>query len=139
MGICSYKIPIIIPDSRIQVVIPKYNELNQTPIIQVVIPKYNELNQSPIIPVVIPKYNELNQTPIIPDSRIIQVVIPKYNVLNQSPPICFNKNCMLVDLKVKQCQSPSINKNKHCINKHITQCERFDEYYYNKYMNSPNN
>lgn len=85
MGICSYKIPIIIRDSRIQVVIPKYNELNQ------------------------------------------------------SPPICFNKHCMLVDLKVKQCQSPSIDKNKHCINKHITQCERFDEYYYNKYMNSPNN
>ena len=105
MGICSYKIPIIISDSRIQVVIPKYNELNQSH--------------------------------IIPDSR--QVVIPKYNELNQSPPICFNKHCMLVDLKVKQCQSPSIDKNKHCIKKHITQCERFDEYYYNKYMNSPNN
>ena len=97
MGICSYKKQVNnLPDSCIQVIIPKYNELNQTPII-----------------------------------------IPKYNELNQSPPLCFNKHCISIN---KQGQSPPLgNINKHCINKHITPGKSFDEYYYFKYMYSPNN
>jgi hypothetical protein len=130
MGICSYKKKFNnLPDSVIEVIIPKYNELNQNPII---IPKYKELNQNPII---IPKYNELNQNPIIiPKYKELNqnpIIIPKYKELNQSPPFCFNKHC------IKECQSPTIgNIKKHCISK---QGQSFDEYYYNKYMNSPNN
>ena len=61
------------------------------------------------------------------------ILIPKYNDLNQSPPMCVNTRCIHTR-SITQLQSPPSGFNKHCINKHITQEQNLDEYYYNKYM-----
>jgi hypothetical protein len=88
--------------------------------------KVNNLPDSFTIEVKTPKNNQLNRK--LPDN----IIIPKYNELNQSPPFCINKHCIN-----KQGQSPILeNINKNCINKHITQGENLDQYYYFKYMNN---
>ena len=112
MGICSYK--------------KKVNNLPDSFTIEVKTPKNNQLNQNSPDNIIIPKNNQLNRK--LPDN----IIIPKYNELNQNHPFCINKHCIN-----KQGQSPILeNINKKCINKHITQGENLDQYYYFKYMNN---